>query len=124
MKQELIRSLTDTFEGHAQQTESGVEYWLARDIQHLLGYAEWRNFNNSAISKAKTAFDVSGHLVTDHFVGVNKMVRCCTNPTAPLLPSLQILVKPRKQRRICDLGLLRVEAVSAAANRSELRIAA
>jgi hypothetical protein len=19
--------------------------WLARDIQHLLGYAEWRNFN-------------------------------------------------------------------------------
>ena len=74
MKQELIRSLTDTFEGHAQQTESGVEYWLARDIQHLLGYGEWRNFNNSAISKAKTACEISGHLVTDHFVGVNKMV--------------------------------------------------
>jgi DNA-damage-inducible protein D len=74
MKQELIRSLTDTFEGHAQQTESGVEYWLARDIQHLLGYGEWRNFNNSAIFKAKTACEISGHLVTDHFVGVNKMV--------------------------------------------------
>ena len=74
MKQELIRSLTDTFEGHAQQTESGVEYWLSRDIQHLLGYGEWRNFNNSAFSKAKTACEVSGHLVTDYFVGVNKMV--------------------------------------------------
>ena len=105
MKLELIRSLTDTFEGHAQQTESGVEYWLARDIQHLLGYGEWRNFNNSVISKAKTACEVSGHLITDHFVGVNKMVRCCASPTSatPLLPSLQILVKPRKQRGIRDL---------------------
>lgn len=122
MKQELIRSLTDTFEGHAQQTESGVEYWLARDIQHLLGYGEWRNFNNSAISKAKTACEISGHLVTDHFVGVNKMVDAALAP--PLLPSLQILVKPREQRRICDFRLLRGEAVAAAANRSELRFAA
>jgi DNA-damage-inducible protein D len=74
MKTEHIRTLTDAFEGHAQHTESGVEYWLARDIQHLLGYSEWRNFCNSAISKAKTACDVSGHAVADHFVGVNKMV--------------------------------------------------
>ena len=73
MKKELVQSLTDTFEGHAQQTESGVEYWLARDIQHLLGYAEWRNFGQ-VISKAKTACEVSGQLVKDHFVDVNKMV--------------------------------------------------
>ena len=98
--------------------------WLARDIQHLLGYGEWRNVNNSAISKAKTACEVSGHLVTDHFVGVNKMVQSCTSPPQPLLPSLQILVKPREQRRICDLALLRVEAVAAAGDRSELCIAA
>ena len=120
---EQVQVLTETFEGHAQQTESGVEYWLARDVQHLLGYTEWRNFGQ-VISKAKTACEVSGHRVADHFVGVNKMVRCCTNPASPLLPSLQILVKPREQRRICDLGLLRVEAVSAAGNRCELRIAA
>jgi|GEM_PF-961332 len=44
MKTDLIHSLTDTFEAHAQQTENGVEYWLARDLQHLLGYAAWRNF--------------------------------------------------------------------------------
>ena len=73
MKKELVQTLTDTFEGHAQQTESGVEYWLARDIQHLLGYAEWRNFGQ-VISKAKTACEVSGQLVKDHFVDVNKMV--------------------------------------------------
>ena len=42
--------------------------------KNLLGYAEWRNFNQSAISKAKTACEVSGHLVADHFVDVNKMV--------------------------------------------------
>ena len=73
MKKELVQTLTDTFEGHAQQTETGVEYWLARDIQHLLGYAEWRNFG-LVISKAKTACEVSGQRVTDHFVDVNKMV--------------------------------------------------
>jgi DNA-damage-inducible protein D len=74
MNTELIQTLTSTFEAHAQQTEGGVEYWLARDLQELLGYAEWRNFNQSAISKAKTACEVSGHSVDDHFVDVNKMV--------------------------------------------------
>ncbi|MEI6818045.1 MAG: DNA damage-inducible protein D [Verrucomicrobiota bacterium] len=74
MKSDLVHSLTDNFEAHAQQTETGVEYWLARDLQHLLGYAEWRNFNQSAVFKAKTACEVSGHPVSDHFVDVNKMV--------------------------------------------------
>lgn len=73
MKTELIQSLTENFEGHAQQTETGVEYWLARDIQHLLGYSEWRNFQ-AVITKAKTACEVSSHQVSDHFVDVNKMV--------------------------------------------------
>jgi DNA-damage-inducible protein D len=75
MKTEQIYSLTAAFEGHAQQTENGIEYWLARDLQHLLGYAEWRNFNQSAVSKAKIACEVSGHAVSDHFVDVNKMVK-------------------------------------------------
>lgn len=73
MKTELVRTLTDTFEGHAQQTENGVEYWLARDLQHLLGYAKWDNFLK-VLSKAKTACDVSGHQATDHFADVGKMV--------------------------------------------------
>lgn len=73
MKSDLIRSLTDNFEGHAQQTESGVEFWLARDLQHLLGYAQWKNFLN-VITRAKTACEVSGHEVLDHFADVGKMV--------------------------------------------------
>ncbi len=73
MKHELVLELTATFEGHAQITDAGVEYWLARDLQHLLGYTEWRNFM-AVIGKAKTACEVSGHPISDHFVDVNKMV--------------------------------------------------
>ncbi len=73
MKTDLIHTLTGTFEAHAQQTENGVEFWLARDLQHLLGYTEWRNFT-VAISKAKTACEMSKHVISDHFVDVNKMV--------------------------------------------------
>ena len=73
MNTDTIQALTEAFEGHAQQTENSVEYWLARDIQHLLGYTKWDNFLN-VISKAKTACDVSGHDITDHFADVGKMV--------------------------------------------------
>lgn len=73
MKTELVQSLTTNFEAHAQQTESGVEFWLARDIQHLLGYTKWDNFLN-VVSKAKTACDVSGHAVPDHFADVGKTI--------------------------------------------------
>ena len=70
----LIQTLTTTFEASAQQTESGIEYWLARDLQHLLGYDEWRNFT-AVIIKAQTACEVSGHSVRDHFVDVNKTIQ-------------------------------------------------
>jgi DNA-damage-inducible protein D len=73
MKTDDVQRLTDTFGGHARQTEGGVEYWLARDPQHLLGYSEWWNFT-AVVIKAKTVCDVSGHAVSDHFVDVNKMV--------------------------------------------------
>ncbi len=73
MKIDVIHTLTDSFESHAQQTEGGVEFWLARDLQHLLGYSDWRNFT-AVISKAKTACEVSGHAISDHFVDINKMV--------------------------------------------------
>ncbi|MBD3671999.1 MAG: DNA damage-inducible protein D [Planctomycetaceae bacterium] len=73
MKTEIIQTLTSSFEAHAQLTEESIEYWLARDVQHLLGYSEWRNFS-TVITKAKTACEVSGNAVLDHFVDVTKMV--------------------------------------------------
>ena len=73
MEQNQIKQLTLSFEGHAQQTETGVEYWLARDLQHLLGYNKWENFQ-TVIAKAKTSCEVSGHTVENHFPDVRKMV--------------------------------------------------
>lgn len=73
MEAQQIQTLTATFEGHAQQTGDGVEFWLARDLQHLLGYTEWRNFQQ-VLNKGKTACEVSGHAIKDHFVDVNKMI--------------------------------------------------
>jgi len=73
MKTDLVHALTDSFESHAQQTDNGVEFWLARDIQHLLGYSKWENFLN-VVSKARIACEMSGHHVQDHFPAVRKMV--------------------------------------------------
>ncbi len=73
MKSEIVQSLTTNFESHAQQTDGGVEFWLARDIQHLLGYTKWENFLN-VVNKAKTACEVSGNATENHFPDVRKMV--------------------------------------------------
>jgi len=73
MKQEVISSLTKTFEDYSNTTESGIEFWLARDLQHLLGYSKWVNFTK-VILKAKTACDASGNEIDDHFAEVGKMV--------------------------------------------------
>ena len=73
MKTEIIQSLTNDFESYARQTENGVEFWLARDLQCLLGYGKWDNFK-SVVSKAKTACEVAGHTVLDHFADAGKMV--------------------------------------------------
>ena len=73
MKNEIIHTLTNNFESHANQTEDGIEFWLARDLQHLLGYTKWDNFVG-VISKAKTACEISGESIEDHFADVGKMV--------------------------------------------------
>jgi len=73
MKTEIIQSLTGDFESHARQTENGVEFWLARDLQGLLGYTDWRNFLQ-VVDRAKVACEMSSHPVSDHFVDANKMV--------------------------------------------------
>ncbi len=74
MKQENIKSLSNNFEDHSQTTENNIEFWFARDIQHLLGYSEWRNFQR-VIIKAKISCESTKNNVLDHFVDVNKMVK-------------------------------------------------
>src|SRR5690606_9376093 len=74
MKSEIIKSLANNFEDHSQTTDNGIEFWFARDVQHLLGYSEWRNFQK-VIVKGKVSCEASGNEVLDHFVDVNKMVQ-------------------------------------------------
>jgi DNA-damage-inducible protein D len=72
MKQELIKKLHASFEDVAYE-QNGVEYWLARDLQELLGYSEWRNFLN-VVEKAKVACENSGHIPADQFVDITKLI--------------------------------------------------
>jgi len=74
MDKNIIYSLTDNFEAHAHKTSSGVEFWMARDLQHLLGYVEWRNFT-LVVTKSKTACELSEQPVNNHFVDVNKTIQ-------------------------------------------------
>jgi DNA-damage-inducible protein D len=72
MEKDTILKLNKRFEEYAYE-QDGIEYWLARELQELLGYADWRNFLN-AIIKAKDICETTGEGVSDHFVGVNKMI--------------------------------------------------
>jgi DNA-damage-inducible protein D len=73
MEKETIVKLNKSFEESAYEQE-GVEYWLARELQILLGYSDWRNFIN-AVEKAKESCKTTGEAVLDHFVDVTKMVK-------------------------------------------------
>lgn len=73
MNKETISKLNKSFEEFAHE-QDGVEFWLARELQELLGYSDWRNFVN-AVDKAKESCKNTKETVSDHFVDVNKMVK-------------------------------------------------
>ena len=72
MKNGIIIQLHKNFEDYAHQAD-GEEFWFARDLMGLLGYAKWENFAK-VVDKAKIACQTAGHTVIDHFPDVRKMV--------------------------------------------------
>lgn len=61
------------FENIKHIDEDGSEFWYARELQNVLEYSEWRNFEK-IISKAKLSSENAGSVVNHHFVDVNKIV--------------------------------------------------
>ena len=55
------------------QEKSGVEYWRARDLVAVLGYAEWENFQ-AAIARAMAACESSGVTISQQFRETTKLV--------------------------------------------------
>ena len=69
---------TKLFEDIKHIDEFGNEYWLARELQNILEYTQWRRFEN-VINKAKFACENSNIKVDDHFANVGKMVDIGSN---------------------------------------------
>lgn len=72
MKTEEIKELFMQFESAASDLE-GVECWSARELQKLLGYSKWENFEK-VIAKAKEACKNAGENESNHFPDVRKTI--------------------------------------------------
>lgn len=82
MKTEEIRNLFSQFEAAASELE-GVECWSARELQKLLGYNKWENFEK-VVSKAKNACTAAGEDASNHFPDVRKMVAIGSGAEKPV----------------------------------------
>ncbi len=61
------------FEAIRRETEDGDEYWSARELAKVLGYAKWDKFVH-VIEKALAACTNSNQNPADHFLRAGKMV--------------------------------------------------
>ena len=77
-KNESLATYNDqTFESIKHINENGMEVWYARELAHVLQYADWRNFEN-AIYKAMEACKNSGNEVESHFGEVTTFTKMNT----------------------------------------------
>jgi len=62
-----------SFEDLKKINEYGAEYWSARELQPLLGYSQWRRFED-ALKRAITSCKQSGNNPDHHFAGAGKPI--------------------------------------------------
>src|SRR5450756_2828827 len=62
-----------SFEELRRTNQHGAEYWSARDLQPLLGYGQWRRFED-AVKRAMTSCETSGNSAEHHFAGAGKPI--------------------------------------------------
>jgi DNA-damage-inducible protein D len=70
---DLVSLGNKSFEDLKKINEYGAEYWSAREIQPLLGYTQWRRFED-AIKRAITSCNSSGNEPAHHFAGAGKPI--------------------------------------------------
>ena len=70
---DLVSLGNKSFEDLKKINEYGAEYWSAREIQPLLGYTQWRRFED-AVKRAITSCKSSGNESSHHFADAGKMV--------------------------------------------------
>jgi DNA-damage-inducible protein D len=91
MKRELITKLHHKLEHLVhKETATGTEFWLARDLQQVLGYVRWANFER-VIAKAIMSCQLAGYDSNDHFLPVDKLDD----------------VGHKRKRKVCDYALTR-----------------
>lgn len=69
----LELKVIETLDSLRKVSDKGVEFWLGRDIETLLGYAKWDNFKNT-IEKAKQSFTSMNIDPTYHIADYGKMI--------------------------------------------------
>jgi len=75
---DLIAEEYRTFERIKRTDEIGEEFWFARDLQDVLQYTQWRNFQK-VIDRAMLACKNSGFEITEHFAEVSKTIKMPKN---------------------------------------------
>lgn len=74
MKEIVDRYTNNIFENIKHIDEYGNEYWYARELQKVLEYKDWRNFQK-VIDKAVLAANNSVSALEDWIVEINKPIR-------------------------------------------------
>ena len=74
MNNKIEKFTNNIFEDIKHIDEFGNEYWLARELQNVLGYHQWRSIND-LIERAKVACNESKYSVEDHFAVQRKMIK-------------------------------------------------
>ena len=79
MDEKKIRRLKKLFDDFIHISENGeIEFWYAMELQTLLGYSRWENFE-LVIKKAMISCENAGGNVNDHFRGITKMIKLAKN---------------------------------------------
>ena len=76
---ELSSEQKNLFDDIKHFDEYGNEFWFARELQTVLGYAKWENFHK-VIKTAMIACKISQQSVEEQFPEVRKMVEMPTKP--------------------------------------------